>query len=83
MNNLDRVQEILGDEFDIREDKSFSWLFEIRLVLSASTRIHKETVLTNSPSDVDMLVHERDRILISFKHKLTELLWKYLGEVPQ
>lgn len=74
-----RIKEIIGDEFDIREKEGAPWIVEVGLRLSAVTELNAGLV---EESDVDMLIHERDRILIMFKCKLTELLWKYLGEIP-
>jgi len=72
---IEDIKEILGEEFDIRVNPEYPWLLEFGLRLSAVCQVH--TGLANP----DTLIHERDRVLIEFKRKLTELLRKYLGEV--
>ena len=80
MRSVKEIRDMIGEEFDLREVPDTPWLIEIGLRLSAVTQLHTGTILTNSPSDFDVIIHERDRIFIQFKRKLSEILWKYLGE---
>lgn len=77
--NVSEIKKILGEDFDVREKEGCPWLIEIGLRLTAVTQIHTMSI---EESNLDVLVLERDKLLIMFKRKLTELLWKYLGEIP-
>lgn len=73
------VKMIVGEEFHVR-DSSDALRVEIELKLSAVTQVHRG--LLNESEPIDILVHERDRILIKMKREVSKLLWKYLGEIP-
>lgn len=74
----EQVKEILGDEFDVRFDGK-TMQVEIRLMLTQVLSISAH-LLENNPTH-EIIKLERDRILINFKRKVTELLWKYLGDI--
>ena len=78
MNLEGALQEVLGEEFDVRFDSKTRQV-EIGLRLSGVISIGV-AVLENNPTH-EIIRLERDRLLIEFKRKLTVLLWKYLGDI--
>jgi len=77
MVRASEIKEILGKEFDVKERTGSPWIVQIGLRLSAVTELHIGLLDDSNP---DMLIHERDRILIDMKREVNRLLWKYLGE---
>ena len=72
------IQDMIGPEFDVEVD---GHTLEVKLGLTLSARILMAAEFSSGGTKEEIIRRQRDRILIDFKRKLTELLWKYLGEV--
>ena len=73
-----QVREVLGEEFDVRFN---SQTMEVEIGLRLTSVVTISACLLNNNPTHEIIKLERDRILINFKRQLTQLLWKYLGDI--
>lgn len=77
----DKIKEQFGEEFDVNFNGR-TLTTEVTLRLGAGVHISGE-LLRNGRLPDELVVLERDRLLIGVKRKVTDLLWKYLGRIEE